>query len=195
MSVQKIIEQIWDSRNFDVGGGAASSIAGSMAAGLGGMVARLSIGKDHGLEDAGYESIADELDSLCRELISGAVEDEQAFLGIRAAFALPKGTEEEKKQRRDAVEKAAVTAAEVPLENGKRAARILDLCRTLVGRSNPSAMSDLEVGIMLAVAAVKGCALNIDANLPLIRSPEKHDPQKESSACLKSTAGEMTREH
>gem|GEM_PF-6855080 len=35
MPVQEVIEKIWNTRNFDVGGGAASSIAGSMAAGLG----------------------------------------------------------------------------------------------------------------------------------------------------------------
>jgi formiminotetrahydrofolate cyclodeaminase len=189
LPVQEVIEKIWNTRNFDVGGGAASSIAGSMAAGLGGMVARLSIGKNHGLEDIEYEKIACKMDSLCQDLISGAIEDEQAFLGIRAAFSLPRGSEEEKIKRRDAVENAAVKAAEVPLENGKMAARVLDLCRNLVGCSNPAAGSDLDVGMMLARAAVRGCALNIDANLPLIRSPEKNNLLREASEDLKNLRG------
>jgi formiminotetrahydrofolate cyclodeaminase len=65
----------------------------------------------------------------------------------------------------------------------------LDLCRNLVGCSNPAAGSDLDVGMMLARAAVRGCALNIDANLPLIRSPEKNNLLREASEDLKNLRG------
>ena len=188
LSVHKIIDQVWDTKNFNVGGGAASSISASMAAGLVGMVARLSLGKNYGLDDRIFERIAAEMDFLCLELQSGADEDGKAFLGIKAAFTLPKNTESEKKERREAVEKAAIRAAEVPLENGEKAVRIMNVGRSLIDRSNPAASSDLEIGIALARTAVIGCALNIDANLPLIKSPEKHNSLREASGRLKGSA-------
>ncbi len=159
-----------------------------MAAALVGMVARLSLGKNYGLEDSDYEKIAGEMDTLCLELISGADNDVEAFQGIKAAFALPKQTESERTGRREAVERAALRAAEVPLENGEKAARIMEIGSGLKGRSNPSAGSDLMIGIALARTAVIGCALNIEANLPLIKSPNKHDPLKKASDDLRNTA-------
>lgn len=188
MSHHTVIDQIWDSKNFEVGGGAVSAVSASMAAGLIGMVARLSIGKDYGLEDAEYEKIADEMDSLCLELVSGARNDVTAFQGIKAAFALPKQTESERTVRREAVEKAALRAAEVPLENGEKAAHIMGVGVSLVNRSNPSAGSDLMIGIDLARTAVIGCALNIDANLPLIKSQQQHESLQKASIDLKKIA-------
>lgn len=188
MSVYSVLDQIWDTKNFNVGGGAASAAAGAMAAGLVGMVARLSIGKDGELGDERYADIAGEMDSLCRDLQRGAEEDEKAFLGMRDAFRLSKSTDEEKAKRRAAIEVAAAEAARVPMENGRRAARVLDLCSELEGRSNSSASSDLEIGGMLARLAMKGCAFNIDANLPLIKTKEKADLFEKASSELKSLA-------
>ena len=185
MSLYRVLDKILDSRNTTVGGGAASAVAGAMAAGLVGMVARLSLGKDYGLPDERYLTLAEELDGLVRELTQGAQDDERAFLGIKDAFALPKGTEEEKAQRRAAVEAAAVGAATVPLQNGHRAARVLEICAELDGRSNPAAASDIAAGVMLARMAVTDCALNVDANLPLIKTPGTHQDLEDRARALK----------
>ena len=82
--------------------------------------------------------------------------------------------------------KSCHKGAEVPLENGEKAVRIMNVGRSLIDRSNPAASSDLEIGIALARTAVIGCALNIDANLPLIKSPEKHNSLREASGRLGS---------
>ena len=185
MSLYRVLDKILDSRNTTVGGGAASAVAGAMAAGLVGMVARLSLGKDYGLPDERYLTLAEELDGLVRELTQGAQDDERAFLGIKDAFALPKGTEAEKAQRRAAVEAAAVGAATVPLQNGHRAARVLEICAELDGRSNPAAASDIAAGVMLARMAVTDCALNVDANLPLIKTPGTHQDLEDRARALK----------
>lgn len=186
MSVYSVLDQIWDTKNFNVGGGAASATAGAMAAGLVGMVARLSIGKDGELKDERYEEIAVEMDSLCRELQAGAEEDEKAFLGMRDAFRLPKSSDDDKAKRRAAIEDAAIMAAEVPLENARKAAEVLERCRELKGRSNSSAASDLEIGDMLCRVAIRGCALNIDANLPLVRTQDRAEPLQKASSELKA---------
>ena len=104
----EVVEKIMDSRNVTVGGGSASAVAGAMAAGLVGMVSRLSVGKEYGLPDERYLEIAEELDELAVQLKEGAVEDTRSYLGIKAAFALPKATDEQKSARRAAIESAAM---------------------------------------------------------------------------------------
>lgn len=186
MSLYSVLDDVMDSNNFTVGGGSASAIAGSMAAGLISMVSRLSIGKDYGLEDRRYEEISKELDQLCKDLASGSEEDTQAFLGIKSAFSLPKDSDDQKALRRKAIEDAAVVAATVPMENADRAKRVLDIYREMDGKSNPNASSDFTAGMLLAKSAILGCALNIDANLSLIKDEAKLSFLKEASDRLKS---------
>ena len=50
-----------------------------------------------------------------------------------------------------------------------RAARVLDLCRELSGRSNDAAASDLAVALELARVAVLGAAANIDVNVAAMK--------------------------
>ena len=181
----EVVEKIMDSRDVTVGGGSASAVAGAMAAGLVGMVSRLSVGKEYGLPDERYLEIAEELDELAVQLKEGAVEDTRSYLGIKAAFALPKATDEQKSARRAAIESAAIRAANVPLENGRAALRILEFCREMDGKFNPAA-SDMEAGVLLAEMAVKDTALNVEANLSLIKTPEINEELARSACGLKA---------
>ena len=180
----EVVEKIMDSRDVTVGGGSASAVAGAMAAGLVGMVSRLSVGKEYGLPDERYLEIAEELDELAVQLKEGA--DTRSYLGIKAAFALPKATDEQKSARRAAIESAAIKAANVPLENGRAALRILEFCREMDGKFNPAASSDMEAGVLLAEMAVKDTALNVEANLSLIKTPEINEELARSARGLKA---------
>jgi len=184
----EVIDKIMDSRDATAGGGSASAVAGAMAAGLVGMTARLSAGKNLGLKDERYEEMADELDGYVDLLKKGAVDDTLSYLGIKDAFSLPKSTDEEKAARRKAIEDAAVKAACVPLGNGKIAVEILRICKEIEGKYNEAAKSDMEAGIMLAKMAAIDTAMNVEANLPLIKSPEKSTALKHEADKLKEAA-------
>lgn len=183
------LNKIIDSRDFTVGGGSAAALAGAMAAGLIGMVARLSTKKEYGLSAEKYICIADKLDEIGKNLLDGAVKDTDSFKKIIEAYAMPKETEDEKLARSEAVQEAAIGAATVPLNNGNLCREIFDLYVVMEGKSNPNAASDLEEGKLLLNAAISGCILNIEANLPLIKNENiKAEFQKEMSSfrqCLK----------
>lgn len=173
MNLDEVMERIYDSKDFTAGGGAASAVSAAMAASLAAMVSRLSAGKGLGLADGEYEAIADGLDGTSRDLRDGAVLDLAAFLGIKAAYALPKGTDEEKAARRAEIGRAAFVAADVPRQNARLALEVAEAVGKLEGKSNANAASDLEVGKDFAFAAVRGCLANIRANLGLIKDPER----------------------
>lgn len=173
MNLEDVMARIYDSKDFTAGGGSASAVSAAMAASLVGMVARLSRGKGLELADEVYENLAAEMDEVSRDLQNGAVRDLEAFLGIKAAYALPKGAEEEKEIRREAIEKAAYWAADAPRRNALFALKVKEAAARMNGRSNANAASDLEVGADLARSAIKGCLANIRANLPLIHDPDK----------------------
>jgi len=158
-----------DPIDTSTGGGAASAIAGAMGAALVAMVARLSIGKEGMLEESFYQGVSSEAEDLASKLFRGGREDELAFACIRAAYRLPKDSEEQKTERREAIQVAMIQAARVPLSNAERCGRVLDLCTQLQGCSNPNASSDLECAGHLARAGVLGCVANVLINVPSIK--------------------------
>jgi len=161
--------KVLDPEDNSTGGGTASSVAGSMAASLTAMVARLSIGKEGLQTEDFYNNVISEAQVLQKSLFDGGHIDSQAFEAVRGAYRLPKSTNEEKDIRRAAIQAAWVKAAEVPLANAEGCASTLKLILKLRGCSNPNAASDLECAFHLAQAGLKGCIANVAINLPSIK--------------------------
>jgi formiminotetrahydrofolate cyclodeaminase len=108
---------------------------------------------------------------LRSRLLDLASEDEAAYAGYRAAATLPRGTDEEKAQRRDAIERALHLAAETPLRIAKGALEVLDLLEIAAGIGTKHALSDIATGAMLADAAARSALLNVEVNAGLMKDP------------------------
>lgn len=178
--------KVIDPEDDQTGGGTASAVAGAMAAGLAGMVARLSIGREGMEPEEYYREVDAEAQMLSGALLRGGREDSDAFAAVMGSFRLPKQTEEEKEARSEAIQAAMIGATTVPLENAERCRHVLDLVERLEGRSNTNAASDLAVGRALAVTALEGCLANVDINLGSIKD--------EVAASLLSARAEALRE-
>lgn len=172
MTYIDVIKNIIDSNDVTVGGGSASAISGAMGAGLICMVAKLSTSKSYGLTENEYIKIGVELDLLSKALLEGSVEDTKAYLLIKNAYSMRKSTEDEKIERTAAIREAGFSAATVPKNNAYNCKRVYDLGMKLIGKSNEAAYSDLIIGINLVKLGIEGCLMNIEANLPLIKSEE-----------------------
>ena len=160
--------RVLDAGDNSTGGGTASSVAGAMAAGLAAMVARLSMDKKNLAPTQTYQTIAAEAEKLSTELFNGGQEDAAAFDRVTRAYKMPKDTAATKDARTLAIQKAMQHAAEVPLSNGARCRRVLELCQHLEESFNTHAASDLECAMLLASAGLNGCAANVRINLPYI---------------------------
>ncbi len=180
-----VLELIIDSNDFTVGGGSASALAGAMAAGLAGMVASLSLKKPVGLLVSEYEKLIEEADDLAQKLQDGAKKDTEAYLLIKNAYALKKETDEEKGIRVKAISDAGIAAASVPRDNAIMCQRVYEIASVLVGCSNPAAASDLACAVFLSESGVKGCILNVEANLSLIKDEATVQQMEEAINNLK----------
>lgn len=164
--------RVLDPQDNSTGGGAASAVAGAMAAALLAMVGRLSLGKPGMKQESFYRPMVGEAEDLARELMKGAREDAEAFDLVMRAYRLPKTDEKERDTRNQAIQEAMAKAAGVPLKNARACSRVLELCDLLGQGFNPAALSDLNCARHLAVAALKGCLENVRVNLPHLKSPE-----------------------
>ncbi|MDW7739323.1 MAG: cyclodeaminase/cyclohydrolase family protein [Bacillota bacterium] len=168
-----LIKKLLDTEDYSTGGGSASALVGAFSAALVAMVARLSEGKNFGLDDVRYAEIYVQTEKLRNSLLEGAVSDMNAFALVRKAYAMTKNTDAERQRRSDAIQKGFIEAAKVPAENACLCREVLDLAKELDGNSNPDAGSDLEVALNLAAAALKGCLANVRINLPMIKDQGK----------------------
>ena len=170
------------------GGGTASAVAGAMAAGLAGMVARVSLGKEGLRSDHFYEGIDSRARGLTGELLSGGEEDSQAFGHVMRAYRMPKETDGDKKLRSAAIQTGLAGATVVPLQNGERCADVVELIESLAPSHNSNATSDLEVGRRLAAAGLAGCIDNVEINLGSIKDNAIRAGFEKRLQALKSTS-------
>ncbi len=147
------------------GGGSISAYMGALAAALGTMVANLSSHKA-GWDDR-WEYFSDWADNgmaVMNELLYLVDEDTAAFNKIMDVFGMPKGTDEEKAARAEAMEVATLYATQVPLRTMKAAYKAFDVVRAMAEEGNPNSVSDAGVGALAARSAVMGACLNVKIN-------------------------------
>jgi len=154
------------------GGGSVAALAGALGAGLTSMVCNYTAGNvKYAAVEADVRRILARADALRDKLLKLVDEDTQVYAQVTAAYKLPRATGEEKAARREAIQQALIAAAAVPMEIGRAAREVALLDQELVGIGNPNLVSDVGVAVLLAEAALRGAALNVEINAASIKDP------------------------
>jgi formiminotetrahydrofolate cyclodeaminase len=158
------------------GGGAAAALNAAVGAALVSMVCNLTIGKP---KYAGYEpAMRVALETATRLRTRGlelAEADAVAFEGVIAAYKLPKGTDEEKAARKEAIQAGLVSAADVPLRTAELAAEVIALAGDVLDGANANVLSDVAVAASSARAALDAAVVNVEVNLASLKDAERRD--------------------
>jgi len=180
------------SKSATPGGGSVSAVVAANAAAMVSMVANLTIGKK------GYDDCQD----LAKEVLDGATKaiadlkeltarDMQAFDQFMAAWRLPSDTDDQRRKKEEAMEKAAQNASTAPLEICKVCREILKLAASLAPVGNKTAISDVGVGAYVAEAALNSAMLSVDINLPSIHDEAFRSMLVSERAALFAEAQEL----
>lgn len=148
------------------GGGSAAALAGALGAALAAMVCAMPKTRGGTPEERARLDRALERARAAGERLRELVdEDSAAFDGVMAAFRLPKGTDEEKAARRQAIADAGRRATEVPLETAERCLEVLEAASEAAAVGNPNAASDARTSAATALAGLLGALENVRINV------------------------------
>ena len=147
------------------GGGSISAYVGVLGVSLGTMVANLSSHKkgwDERWEE--FSNWAEKGQKIKDELLNLVDEDTHAFNKIMDAFGLPKGTDDEKKARKAAIQEATKYAIEIPFRVMNKSYEAMAIVKEMALNGNPNSVSDAGVGALCIRTAVYGAYLNVKIN-------------------------------
>jgi glutamate formiminotransferase/formiminotetrahydrofolate cyclodeaminase len=172
------------------GGGSAAALFASLSAALSSMVANLTVGKK------GYEGVSEEMKDVALRaqdlkdgLLQAVDEDTRAFNKVMEAFRLPKGSEDQAKEKEAAVERASREATLVPLSVLEKCGPLLELARTVAQKGNRNSLSDAGVAAVAAEAAAAGAFYNVKINLPGIQDESfKKEISEKADELMKKVA-------
>jgi formiminotetrahydrofolate cyclodeaminase len=152
------------------GGGCAAALAGALGTSLLIMVAGLEKTKTGAPEEAADLAEASARLRPLRATLEALIDrDSAAYSAVIEAMRLPKGTEVDKNARRNAIEQALTEATQVPMETMRACQQALRGAVTVARNGNPNAASDAGVAVELLLAALRGAAMNVDANAGSLR--------------------------
>ena len=147
------------------GGGSISAYIGALGVSLATMVANLSSHKK-GWDDRWEEfSTWAEKGQNYKDQLTKLVDlDTAAFNKIMTAFGLPKGSDEEKAARKQAIQAATKFAIEIPYKVMQLSYESMTLIKAMAEIGNPNSVSDAGVGALCARSAVMGAFMNVRIN-------------------------------
>lgn len=164
-TVRSFVNQV-GARTAAPGGGSVSALIAALGASLGSMAAWLTYGKRR--FEAEENVIRENLPALNDAMgnLTDLVDDDtNAFSEYMDARKLPKSTEQEQKEREDAMQRGLQTAVKVPL----RVMEVVDACWTpltnLAPHTNPGCKSDVQVGARALEVGSWGAYQNVLINL------------------------------
>ncbi|MGT2887604.1 cyclodeaminase/cyclohydrolase family protein [Streptococcus didelphis] len=152
------------------GGGSAAALSAANGISLTKMVCELTLGKKkyQGVEDK-IKDIHKEASRLQKELLAAVDKDTEAFNLVSQVFDMPKNSDQEKLERRKAMQDALQEATKSPFQMMATILEAIKITQEAVGNSNSNAASDLGVAALLLKAGLQGAWLNVLINLAGIK--------------------------
>jgi len=153
-------------RSAAPGGGSVSALVGALGCALGAMVAKLTYGKRQWEHlDTQMRSLLPTLHKSMLETIEMIDADTNAFNDYFSAMKLPKTSPEEVEVRNNEMQKAIVTAINVPMGLAHKLNSLWDLFDTVAKLGNINCKSDLQVAARCVEVGVQGAVHNVHINL------------------------------
>jgi glutamate formiminotransferase/formiminotetrahydrofolate cyclodeaminase len=164
LSVKEFAEET-ASESMAPGGGSISAYVGALGISLGTMVANISSHK------AGWDDQWEEFSTWAEKgqvfkdrLLFLVDEDTNSFKKIIDGFRMPKGTNEERELRKQAIEDATKYATEIPFQIMQTAHDSIEVMEAMLKNGLQSSLSDAAVGVLCARTAVVGAFFNVRIN-------------------------------
>lgn len=191
LSVRGFIEEVAN-RSSAPGGGSASAAIAAMGAGLGAMVAKLTLGvrKFEDL-DARMRELVPPLHRASHALIPMIDADTNAFTDYVEALGLPRETDEEKAFRASQLQEGLKKAIEVPLGTMSLGDQAWDAMIEVAEYGNIASKSDVEVGARALEMGIWGAYKNVVINMGDITDETYKNETLAKAEALKTRAADM----
>ncbi len=152
------------------GGGSASALAAAVGASLLAMVAALPKSRAATEEDVERLTAAGARCADIAERLTELVDrDSEAYDLVVSAYRLPKATDEEKRTRGGRIQDALRQATDTPLHVMRACAEAIEQGDVVAQFGNRNASSDVQVGMELVGAGLRGARLNVEINLGSVK--------------------------
>jgi formiminotetrahydrofolate cyclodeaminase len=148
------------------GGGSAAALAGAVGASLLAMVSALPKPKAASDDEILRLRVAGQrCTELAGQLTALVDRDSDAYDLVVQAYRMPNASDDEKAARTAQIQRALRVAIDAPLDVMRACDEAMTHGAAIGEFGNPNASSDVQVGLELLGAGLRGAKLNVDINL------------------------------
>ncbi len=192
LTVRNFIQEV-ARRSSAPGGGSASAAIAAIGAGLGSMVAKLTLGvRKFEDVDAKMRTLVPPLHEAANALIPMIDADTNAFKDYVAALGLPGETKEEKIFKEEQLEQGLKKAIDIPLSTMTLGDAAWDAMVEVARHGNIASRSDVEVGARALEMGIWGAYKNVMINMADIRDEAYKKETLARAKAIKDRAVKMS---
>ena len=148
------------------GGGGAAALVGAIGTALGNMVGSLTVGKKKYADvEAEIIALQGKCSALQKELLDQVEADEKGFVPLARAFGIPK----DDPARAETLEKATVTACQVPVRIMELCCEAMEAIAVFAAKGSRLAVSDAGCAAVCVKAALQAASLNVFINTKTLK--------------------------
>ncbi|MDI9495074.1 MAG: cyclodeaminase/cyclohydrolase family protein [Bacillota bacterium] len=177
------------------GGGGAAAMVAALGAALNTMVANFSYGKKKFIDmKHKHEELIKRGEILRDKLIDLVDKDAEFFEPLSRAYVMPSDTEEEKRIKKETLQKCLMAACSAPMETLRFSYDAILLHEEIADISSKNIISDVGVGVQFLKAALYSAYLNVLINLNSIDDENYVRTQREEAEKLLDTGSRIADE-
>ena len=148
------------------GGGGAAALVGAIGTALGNMVGSLTVGKKKYADvEAEIIALQGKCSALQKELLDQVEADEKGFVPLARAYGIPK----DDPARAETLEKATVTACQVPVRIMELCCEAMEVIAVFAAKGSRLAVSDAGCAAVCVKAALQAASLNVFINTKTLK--------------------------